>query len=148
VVITEISTQQQEVPDAIGWCPAPVVVEAKVSRSDFLKDAKKPWRETPDIGLGVLRYYLSPPGIIEKSDLPPNWGLLWASEWPNVELMVRAKPQAGNDGLVLLLSAMRRLRWTPNNNIRVKTYQDIPITKQIPRTVMSVRAMPEEERDE
>ena len=137
MILTELASVQMETPDAIGWCPHAVVVEVKVSRADLLRDAKKPWRQVPEIGLGTLRYYLSPPGIVEKEDLPENWGLLWASEWPNVELMVRAEPQLGNDGLTLLLSAMRRLQWEPNGNVRVKTYKAVP-TNKIQRATITV----------
>lgn len=54
------------------------LIEAKVSRGDFLKDKNKRFRNCPEIGVGLWRFYLSPPGIIDVSDLPEGWGLLHA----------------------------------------------------------------------
>jgi hypothetical protein len=56
-----------------------IVLEAKVSRADFLADAKKPHRQ-PGKGLGRWRYYLCPEGLISPDELPLGWGLLYASE--------------------------------------------------------------------
>lgn len=72
-----------EIPDAIGFRIAghndgSIVVEVKVSRSDFLADKKKPHRAN-DAGLGNWRYYLCPEGLINPSDLPNGWGLLWVN---------------------------------------------------------------------
>lgn len=70
-----------EIPDAIGFrqtgYPATdgsVVVEVKVSRADFLADAKKPHRIAG--GIGSWRYYLAPQGLIRVDELPSGWGLL------------------------------------------------------------------------
>lgn len=67
-----------ECPDAIGfragWADGSVLVECKVSRSDFLADKAKPHRQAG--GMGTWRYYMAPEGIIAKDDLPPQWGLL------------------------------------------------------------------------
>lgn len=72
-----------EVTDAIGWTSwiaatsaSSVLVEAKVSRADFLADRNKPFRKNPDHGIGDFRYYLAPRGLIAEHDLPPQWGLI------------------------------------------------------------------------
>lgn len=71
-----------EIPDAIGWRPyrqarsGSVIVEAKVSRADFLADAAKPHRLDGATGMGTYRYYLSPEGIISPEELPAKWGLV------------------------------------------------------------------------
>lgn len=73
------ATVSGEVPDAIGWRNGgrvTILVECKVTRSDFLADMRKPFRVTPAKGVGDWRFYLSPPGIIEPDDLPEGWGLL------------------------------------------------------------------------
>lgn len=79
VVASEITTgSTREQPDVIGFrsnCSA--VIEAKASRADFLADARKPHRQAG--GLGLYRFYLCPPGIIEAAELPPRWGLLYAN---------------------------------------------------------------------
>ena len=73
-----------EKPDAVGWRRSPldggaIVVEAKVSRADFLADARKPHRLNPSQGVGRWRYYLCPEGLIEPNELPARWGLLYVT---------------------------------------------------------------------
>jgi hypothetical protein len=72
-----------EVTDAVGWTglisvasASSVLVEAKISRADFLADRNKPFRQNPDQGIGDFRYYLAPRGLIAECDLPPKWGLI------------------------------------------------------------------------
>ncbi|MDN4572002.1 hypothetical protein DBB29_00705 [Pandoraea cepalis] len=78
VVATELaavgSAEQADVIGFRGSCSA--LIEAKAWRADFLADARKPHRAAG--GLGVYRFYLCPPGVIEVGDLPPRWGLLHA----------------------------------------------------------------------
>lgn len=59
-----------EQPDAIGWTSSGIVhvVEAKVSRADFLRDAKK-WHRLGDDSMGHYRWYVAPPGLIWEADL-------------------------------------------------------------------------------
>lgn len=63
-----------------GFDGGSVLVEVKVSRSDFLADAKKPHRNGEKIGMGLYRYYLCPEGIIQPEELPEGWGLLWVNK--------------------------------------------------------------------
>lgn len=85
VVVSEAwSGWDGEKPDAIGWrsCvhdDGTVLVEVKVSRADFLADARKPHRANPSEGMGKWRYYLCPEGLIQPDELPPRWGLLWVT---------------------------------------------------------------------
>ncbi|CAB3845420.1 MULTISPECIES: hypothetical protein [Achromobacter] len=76
VVASELATTGcAEQADVIGFrstCSA--LVEAKASRSDFLVDRKKPHRK--EGGLGVYRFFISPPDVVAITDLPPGWGLL------------------------------------------------------------------------
>ena len=80
VVATELKAFGcREQADVVGFrstCSA--VIEAKASRGDFLADMKKPERCEPARGLGVYRFFLSPPGVIDIEDLPERWGLLHA----------------------------------------------------------------------
>ncbi|BBA45372.1 hypothetical protein BCO37747_07861 [Burkholderia contaminans] len=78
VVATELAVRgTAEQADVISFrSSCSCLIEAKASRSDFLADAKKPHRAAG--GLGVYRFYLSLPGVIEIEDLPPRWGLLHA----------------------------------------------------------------------
>ncbi|MGO4801166.1 adenylosuccinate synthase [Pseudomonas sp. W22_MBD1_FP4] len=70
-----------EMPDTIGFRAASnltetVLVEVKVSRSDFLADARKPHR-ADGAGMGLYRYYMCPEGLIQPEEVPARWGLLW-----------------------------------------------------------------------
>jgi hypothetical protein len=78
VVASElVAGRTKEQADVIGFrSNCSVLIEAKASRSDFLTDARKPHRVSG--GLGVYRFYLCPPGVIEVADLPERWGLLYA----------------------------------------------------------------------
>lgn len=73
-----------EQPDAIGWRHAgfqdgSVLIEVKVSRADFLADARKEHRINPAQGVGKWRYFMCPEGLIDVDELPERWGLLWVS---------------------------------------------------------------------
>ena len=68
-----------EIPDAIGFRAAgfedgSIVIECKVSRSDFLADRRKSHRVSG--GVGNWRYFLAPAGVIQADELPQGWGLL------------------------------------------------------------------------
>jgi hypothetical protein len=52
-----------------------VVIEVKVSRSDFFADKKKPWRNGEVKGIGTERVYLTPPGLLQVSEIPYGWQL-------------------------------------------------------------------------
>jgi|GEM_PF-216333 hypothetical protein len=78
VVLSEQACASGEMPDAIGWKRAchSVLVECKVTRSDFLADRAKPFRLKPEQGVGCERFYLIPAGLIRREELPAGWGLL------------------------------------------------------------------------
>lgn len=81
-----------EIPDAIGFKllhphSESVVVEVKVSRSDFLADKAKPHRVQG--GMGTYRYFMAPEGMISPDELPAGWGLL------DVNSRGHIKPKAG-----------------------------------------------------
>ena len=54
VVLCEFATAADETPDVIGWAPeaGSVLIECKISRSDFLGDAKKSVRKNSRAGMG------------------------------------------------------------------------------------------------
>ena len=78
VVLSEQACVSGEMPDAIGWKRAchSVLVECKVTRSDFLADRAKPFRLKPEQGVGCERFYLVPAGLVRREELPQGWGLL------------------------------------------------------------------------
>jgi hypothetical protein len=79
VVMREMMSTGWETPDAIGFAyggRVTVLVEVKVSRSDFFADSKKVFRSRPELGMGMFRYFLTPPGLVSINELPERWGLL------------------------------------------------------------------------
>jgi len=78
VVLSEQACVSGEMPDAIGWKRAyhSVLVECKVTRSDFLADRAKPFRLKPGQGVGCEPFYLVPSGLVRREELLQGWGLL------------------------------------------------------------------------
>ena len=115
VVLSEQACVSGEMPDAIGWKKAchSVLVESKVSRSDFLADRGKPWRLKPETGVGCERYYLAPQGLIRAEELPPGWGLLETCGRQIERVKTSAKNLRSAVGfqneMNLLLSSLRRV---------------------------------------
>ena len=111
VVLYEFASAGDENPDVIGWASGAgsVLIECKLSRSDFLKDAAKPVRRNPRAGMGQRRYYLCPPSVIEVKDLPPKWGLLWTAKGQViVKREARGHPERNLLAEVRFLSSMLR----------------------------------------
>ena len=66
-----------EIPDIIGLSPyRNILIEVKVSKSDFLRDKNKKCRKKGIPHLGNRRFYLTPKNLISEKDLPEKWGLL------------------------------------------------------------------------
>jgi hypothetical protein len=111
VVLYEFATAADENPDVIGWASGAgsVLMECKLSRSDFLRDATKPVRRNPRAGMGQRRYYLCPPEVIQVKDLPPKWGLLWvANGQVTVQREARGHAERNLVAEVRFLSSMLR----------------------------------------
>src|SRR4051812_43810369 len=76
VVLTEQSAGD-EVPDAMGWKNGiSIIIECKVSRADYFADGGKPWRGEAGSGMGFLRYFMVPQGLIAAAEISAGWGLL------------------------------------------------------------------------
>ncbi len=111
VVLYEFATPADENPDVIGWISGAgsVLIECKLTRSDFLRDAAKTVRKNPRAGMGQRRYYLCPPDLIQVKDLPPKWGLLWAIKGQIViKREARGYPERNLAAEVQFLSSMLR----------------------------------------
>ena len=68
-----------EIPDATGFRTAAedegsVVVEVKVSISDYMADRGKAHRQDGALGMGLYRYYMAPEGVISVADLLQGLG--------------------------------------------------------------------------
>lgn len=114
VPFSELVTSAGEIPDGFGLSSGgmTILVECKSSRADFLRDAKKFQRRT-GLGLGNLRYYMAPAGVIQPDELPPAWGLLEV-KGRRAREVVKAKLQpdenmADRQDKRFLFSVLRRL---------------------------------------
>jgi len=115
LVLTEFaSTMNAEFPDAIGWGINGVstLVECKVSRADFKADAKKTCRIHPEMGMGYYRWFLTPPGLIDSSEVPAGWG---HAELRGARVFKRSKPTPflaydWRAEMRVMVSAVRRLQ--------------------------------------
>lgn len=123
VILSEQACLSGEMPDAIGWKRAchSVLVECKISRSDFLVDRDKPFRRKQETGLGCERFYLTPAAMIGEDELPPGWGLLECHNRKIKLLRPAAKNLRTATGfryeMNLLLASLRRveIRIEPRN---------------------------------
>jgi hypothetical protein len=112
IVISELSTRNSETPDVIAFIGngASVLIEVKISRSDFLGDKTKHFRRDEARGMGDKRYYAAPKDVITPADLPAGWGLL-IMHTSNIEEVVEPTHKTPNKRaeLVMLMSILRRL---------------------------------------
>jgi len=115
VVLSEQACVSGEMPDALGWKQAchSVLVECKVTRSDFLADRAKPFRQKSEKGVGNERFYLAPPGMIKVEELPAGWGLLQIQRGRVEMLHASTKNLRSATGfryeMNLLLASLRRV---------------------------------------
>ena len=111
IVFYEFATPADENPDVIGWATGSgsVMIECKLTRSDFLRDAAKTVRMNARAGMGQRRYYLCPPELIQIKDLPAKWGLLWAERGQIVvKREARGYPERNLAAEVQFLTSMLR----------------------------------------
>ena len=106
----EMKTINAETPDVFGfnsWLT--VLIEVKISRTDFFADRKKFFRANPEKGMGALRFYCCPNGLISPDEIPDKWGLLYEVDG-NIKLIKKAEYQE-NDmkaALSYMYSILRR----------------------------------------
>jgi hypothetical protein len=117
VVLSEIATASSQIPDAIGWAASrSILIECKVSRSDFFADATKPSRIANHIP-GTRRYYLAPARMVKWEELPIGWGLLeyHAGFGSYIRIVheapyIAAEDRGWTDEISMLVSALRRIK--------------------------------------
>jgi len=102
-----------EIPDAIGFRAAgkndgSIIVEVKISRSDFLADAKKSHRNGSVKGLGNWRYYLCPEGVIKPNEIPDNWGLLYVNNRGHIKPIVGPMNESNYRKRMRFIESMRQ----------------------------------------
>lgn len=77
-VIKELSSIAGETPDAIGFRDGiSILIECKISISDYSRDKKKIFRRRPHTGMGDHRFFMCPDGLIKENSLPKGWGLIY-----------------------------------------------------------------------
>lgn len=112
VMAERVVTACTETPDAIAWSGRgeSIMVEVKVSRADFHADKAKIFRREESNGVGTLRYFASPVGVLKPEDMPEGWGLLAIHQYQVRELVTPAvKPANRVNEVAMLVSAIRRL---------------------------------------
>jgi hypothetical protein len=116
IVLSEQTADSREVPDVIGWrmnCRS-IVIECKISRSDFFADQNKCSRQKNEAAMGCQRFYLTPAGLLKPEELRQGWGLLEANRSGiSVSVPCGARSQRKEPGLTaemaLLLASLRRV---------------------------------------
>lgn len=112
IVAAEIAAgSNTETPDVIGWhgCHS-VLVECKTSRADFHADKEKCFRREEERGMGDVRFFAAPVGVLTPEDIPDGWGLLELDERC---VRVKKEPQSKKANkaaeVIMLVSVIRRL---------------------------------------
>lgn len=98
ITLPEFFCWNNELADVIGFKTGgqSIMIECKVSRSDFLRDKKKSFRRLPDMGMGNQRYYCCPTGLIKPTELPEKWGLIYVYPSGYIKRIVGAGWQPKN----------------------------------------------------
>lgn len=112
-VVTEFTSSCGEAPDIYGYRGASetVLVEVKVSRSDFFADRRK-WHRQNGNGIGSNRYYLCPSGLIKIEELPEGWGLLYCNDKGKITIEKQSEAFESRDfidEMSVMYSIIRRL---------------------------------------
>ncbi len=110
VVLYEAAASKGEIPDVIGWAGSrSTLIECKVTRADFLRDASKAARSKPKLGMAHRRFYLCPANVLQVEDMPAKWGLLWVEKGSiTVQREAKGFPQRNLLAEVQFLSTMLR----------------------------------------
>lgn len=118
-----------------GW--STIVVEVKVSRSDYLNDAKKPWHQPgmEECLAGNYRYYLTPKGLLTKEDLPEGVGLLeWDGKKIGRTIAAKRHSVSNHADMLIMASLLRREEFKEG----IYNFRGQPTTIK-PKTVNGVR---------
>jgi len=114
IALTElVTTNITEIPDALGFYGkgATILLEVKVSKSDFLRDKTKSFRIYEEEGIGDYRYYYTPKGLLQIEELPEGWGLIEFNGYQSkIKKEAEYKTANKTNEVALLVSTIRRLQ--------------------------------------
>jgi len=115
VVFQDLYTYAGERPDVIGFFSdgTSLLIECKISRSDFISDIKKPHRAFDENGMGDTRYYATPHGVLRsEEEIPNGWGLIIVREYSITITKHPTQRESVNkrSEVLMLSSAIRRLQ--------------------------------------
>ena len=89
-------------PDVYSCKPTPrasasasAIYEVKVSRADYLADIAKPHKRQAYAELAEAVYYCCPAGLIEKTEAPDGFGLIYEVSVGNFKLIKNARRNKG-----------------------------------------------------
>jgi hypothetical protein len=125
VMAERVVTACTETPDAVAWSGRgeSILVEVKVSRADFHADKDKVFRRDEEQGVGTLRYFAAPAGLLKPEDMPDGWGLLAIHQYQVREVVTPAvKPANRVNEVAMLVSAIRRLELAATVFVRHEDY--------------------------
>jgi len=110
VIISELRTNNSETPDVIAWHGgASILIECKVSRSDFLADHRKWFRNREKDGMGDTRYVAAPKGLVTPDEVPDGWGLYEVDRVVRLTKEARHMTADKRRECIMLVSALRRM---------------------------------------
>lgn len=118
-IVVELVSFSQETPDVFGIdSTRSVLIEVKMSRADFKNDFKKKFRNGKSLGLGQMRYYLCPEGLLKPEEMPKNWGLMYCSNSNKITIVRNATPFLDHERnfrgeMLIINSILRRLNIKP-----------------------------------
>jgi len=152
VVLTEVVSYARETPDVMGFSSdKSALIECKASRADFHRDRHKVTRLMPDKGMGSVRYYCAPTGVLKLDDMPDGWGLLSVN---NGKARVTHKPGRNpmpcnaRDEVTLLVSVLRRVAggWPDSVSIKCYEHATTEATVSVERNNCAARCREEDDR--
>lgn len=113
VVLSELSTSANEIPDGIGFRAVggeSTLIECKASRADFLSDYKKIFRRYLEMGMGDYRFFMVPARLVKPEEVPESWGLLEVYDY-QIRVAKEAVRSESNKRaeVTMLVSVLRRL---------------------------------------
>ena len=111
-----------------------ILIECKASRSDFLADKKKPFRQNPLMGVGKRRYYLVNEGVATQEEMPQGWQLLIAYDKNTILLPTDYQAPTdvadeGHDFDIRNATAETELMWSWEYRNKHKCLTDFPVER-------------------